>query len=366
MRRKSLEDSQGTRKTSAKRWHDPESFKVPVLKMATENAQKVHRQGSFAALKATIGAKYKVTKLLGQGTFGKVYKARDATTNKLYAIKIASPQSDFKKTAIHEIRMLLTVAINDKDRTSRLISVHDWFEIDSQICILMPLYGNSLAGHLATNCCQPFPDHHIHAIAKQLLESVAFLHSVGMVHTDIKPDNILLESSAYQTTFWPRRQSSGAARPATERQKILLNSNIYLIDIGSAALDSEHHETTVTSLWYRAPEVSMSLPWSFAIDMWSLGCILVELYTGVPVFNSQNDLDHLASIEATLDKKICPSMVRSAYRQARVPRQSGRVAMDNMSGICGATLFKNNLLDYPNKHVSELSKRRVQNTKNLK
>jgi hypothetical protein len=93
----------------------------------------------------------------------------------------------------------------------------------------------------------------------------------------------------------------------------------------------------------------MSLAWSFPIDIWSMVCILVELYTGAPLFRSQNNLEHLTMIETVLGQPADGSMVRAVYRSARASKHSeeGHKVLTSCSPY-SPTLFKNNRLGYPN------------------
>ena len=67
-------------------------------------------------------------------------------------------------------------------------------------------------------------------------------------------------------------RKSAARQPAT--------SQIKVIDFGSATFSDQYHSTVVSTRHYRAPEVILGLGWSFEADIWSIGCILVELVTG--------------------------------------------------------------------------------------
>ena len=64
----------------------------------------------------------------------------------------------------------------------------------------------------------------------------------------------------------------------------MLSSDVKLIDFGSATFDHEHHSTIVSTRHYRAPEVILEVGWSQPCDVWSVGCIMFELYTGYTLF----------------------------------------------------------------------------------
>eukprot|EP00170_Pyropia_yezoensis_P007273 contig_29741_g7295 len=88
---------------------------------------------------------------------------------------------------------------------------------------------------------------------------------------------------------------------------------IKLIDFGSATFQSGHHSAIISTRHYRAPEVILGLGWSYPCDLWSVGCILLELYTGAALFQTHDNLEHLAMMTAALGA-IPQSMARRAER----------------------------------------------------
>jgi len=83
-------------------------------------------------------------------------------------------------------------------------------------------------------------------------------------------------------------------------QNVLLKhptkSSIKVIDFGSSCLENEKVYTYIQSRFYRSPEVILGMSYNMAIDMWSLGCILAELYTGYPLFPGENEQEQLSCI----------------------------------------------------------------------
>eukprot|EP00920_Eleutheroschizon_duboscqi_P019038 GHVT01045166.1.p1 GENE.GHVT01045166.1~~GHVT01045166.1.p1 ORF type:complete len:181 (+),score=9.43 GHVT01045166.1:123-665(+) len=74
-------------------------------------------------------------------------------------------------------------------------------------------------------------------------------------------------------------------------------ADVKIIDFGSATFEDEYHCSIINTRQYRAPEVIMDLGWNMSSDVWSLGCILIELYTGVLLFKTHEHLEHLAMVE---------------------------------------------------------------------
>lgn len=110
----------------------------------------------------------------------------------------------------------------------------------------------------------------IRRFCKQMLSSLVLLKVQKVIHCDLKPENILL------------------AHP--------LHSEIKVIDFGSSCFESEKVYTYIQSRFYRSPEVILGMSYGLPIDMWSLGCILAELYTGYPIFPGENEQEQLACI----------------------------------------------------------------------
>jgi len=77
-------------------------------------------------------------------------------------------------------------------------------------------------------------------------------------------------------------------------------STIKVIDFGSSCLEHQRVYTYIQSRFYRSPEIILGLDYTMAIDMWSLGCIIAELYTGVPIFPGENEQEQLACIMEVL------------------------------------------------------------------
>mmetsp|Transcript_62051 Transcript_62051/g.109971 ORF Transcript_62051/g.109971 Transcript_62051/m.109971 type:complete len:434 (-) Transcript_62051:112-1413(-) len=95
-------------------------------------------------------------------------------------------------------------------------------------------------------------------LSYQMLKALQFIHELGICHCDVKPENICMVSAS--------------------------RNKFKLIDFGAATLEYDYRNSYVQSRWYRAPEVMLGLPWDEKVDVWSLGCVLVELVVGRPIF----------------------------------------------------------------------------------
>jgi dual-specificity kinase len=101
---------------------------------------------------------------------------------------------------------------------------------------------------------------------------------------------------------------------------VLLNPEIRLIDFGSATFNDEYHSTVVSTRHYRAPEIILNLGWSFACDMWSVGCILVEFFTGDALFQTHDNLEHLAMMEPVCNAKLDRELINKVFAKDKASK----------------------------------------------
>merc|ERR1712000_668712 len=212
------------------------------------------------------------------------------------------------------------------------------------------LLSQSVFDFLKVNGFVPFPNSQIQSFARQLFTSVAFLHDLNLIHTDLKPENILLCDAQYQTFTYNRRipsSSTNINRTAAQR-RVLLDTEIRLIDFGSATFQDEYHSSVVSTRHYRAPEIILGLGWSYPCDIWSIGCILVEFYTGDALFQTHDNLEHLAMMEAVCGSRIDRNLVQTVLTKDR----------SGSSKNPAAQFFKTRekRLDYPNHETPKASK----------
>jgi dual-specificity kinase len=129
----------------------------------------------------------------------------------------------------------------------------------------------------------------------------------------------LLVNAAYQTFTYNKQipTSSTTAQRQARQRRVLLDTEIRLIDFGSATFDDEYHSSVVSTRHYRAPEIILNLGWSYPCDIWSIGCILVEFFTGDALFQTHDNLEHLAMMESVCGSKIDTKIARAVCSSSR-------------------------------------------------
>ncbi|KAI4805747.1 hypothetical protein KUCAC02_010344 [Chaenocephalus aceratus] len=200
-------------------------------------------------------ADYRVLDFIGEGGFGKVAKCVNLKTSETIAIKIHKDSED----QVEEVRMLEIIRKLDPEKNNLIRFIDNFFFRDVS-CLAFEMLDQSLYDFMM-NRQEAFRLNEIRPITQQLLVAFKALKSIGVIHSDLKHDNIMLVNHQNQ----PFR--------------------IKLIDFGEAIPTSEVEIGTEKQLLpYRAPEVNLGLPISEAIDMWSLGCIIAEMYFGTFLF----------------------------------------------------------------------------------
>ncbi|CAN6350746.1 unnamed protein product [Urochloa humidicola] len=188
---------------------------------------------------SVIAGRYRVTEYLGSAAFSK---------------------------SLDEIKLLKFVNKYDPDDDHHILRLYDYFYYQEHLFIVTELLRANLYEFQKYN--QESGDEvyfslpRIQAIARQCLEALVYLHNLNIVHCDLKPENILLKSYS--------------------------RCEIKVIDLGSSCFLSDNLNLYVQSRSYRSPEVILGLPYDQKIDIWSLGCILAELYTGEVLFPNES------------------------------------------------------------------------------
>lgn len=221
-----------------------------------------------------ISYRYEILEVIGKGSFGQVIRALDHKTNQHVAIKIIRNKKRFHHQALIEVRILDHLRKKDKDGSHNVIHMLDHFYFRNHLCISFELMSLNLYELIKRNNYQGFSLSLIRRFANSLVQCLRLLHKENIIHCDLKPENVLLKQRG--------------------------SSSIKVIDFGSSCYSHQRVYTYIQSRFYRSPEVILGLQYGTAIDMWSLGCILAELYTGYPLFPGENEVEQLACVMEVL------------------------------------------------------------------
>ncbi|PNW79929.1 hypothetical protein CHLRE_08g372550v5 [Chlamydomonas reinhardtii] len=221
---------------------------------------------------------YEKIEKIGEGTYGKVYKARDINTGKLVALKkcrLEMEEEGVPSTTLREISLLQM--LSESNHIVKLLCVEHTEENNKPCLYLVFEYLNTdmkkwMDRH-GKGPAHPLPSMHIKSMVYQLIKGVAYCHMHGVLHRDLKPQNLLVDD-----------------------EKMCLK----VADLGlgrhfSVPLKSYTHE--IVTLWYRAPEVLLGAThYATPVDMWSVGCIFAELVRKAPLFPGDSEYQQLLHI----------------------------------------------------------------------
>ncbi|XP_052186613.1 serine/threonine-protein kinase AFC2-like isoform X1 [Diospyros lotus] len=266
--------------------------------------------------------RYKILRKIGEGTFGQVLECWDREAKEMVAIKVIRSIKKYREAAKVEVDVLQLLGRHDRIG-SRCVQIRNWFDYRNHICIVFEKLGPSLFDFLRKNNYRPFPVDLVREIARQLLECVAFMHDMRLIHTDLKPENILFVSPDY-VKVPDYKVGSWSLKDGYYLKRLPKSSAIKVIDFGSTAYERQDHNYIISTRHYRAPEVILGLGWSYPSDIWSVGCILVELCSGEALFQTHENLEHLAMMERVLGP-IPQHMLKSVDRHAEKYVRRGKL-----------------------------------------
>lgn len=259
----------------------PNARKVEAVRGAPRNAGYDDATGRYRCrLMDHIAYRYKIVSTLGKGAFGDCFKAYDFKRRMYVAIKIIRNEPRFHRQGKVEVNVLEMLASADPEDQYSLVHRVDHMLFRGHLCITFELLGNDLYSELRAGGFAGFSQVETKDIAGDILRCLELLSRMQVVHADLKPENILLRP--HSTTA-----AVDGAGPAH------LTSRCKVIDFGSSCFQHGKIHTYIQSRYYRSPEVVLGLGYGPAIDMWSLGCILVELDAGAPLFSAKNESDLL-------------------------------------------------------------------------
>jgi serine/threonine protein kinase len=226
----------------------PSSLTPPAAKTTTTTMQS---NRDFAKSKLS---EYNLLDLVGEGSFGKVYKARKKFTGETSAIKFIAKKGKTERD-LRSLRQEIDILRVLKH--PNIIAMRDAFETENEFCVVMEYAQGELFEVLEDD--RTLPELEVKAIARQLVSALHYLHTNRVIHRDMKPQNVLI----------------GA------------NKVVKLCDFGFAR-SIRSQSMVMTSIkgtpLYMAPELVQEQPYNHTVDLWSLGVILYELFVGKPPF----------------------------------------------------------------------------------
>uniref|UniRef100_N1QQU3 dual-specificity kinase n=1 Tax=Aegilops tauschii TaxID=37682 RepID=N1QQU3_AEGTA len=303
--------------------------------------------------------RYRILSKMGEGTFGQVLECWDLENQESVAIKIVRSLQKYREAAMIEIDVLQRLGKHDFTG-SRCVQIRNWFDYRNHICIVFEKLGPSLYDFLRKNSYRSFPIDLVREFARQILESVTFMHDLRLIHTDLKPENILLVSPDtirvhdYKIPIRPPKDGSVF-------KNLPKSSAIKLIDFGSTTFDHQDHNYVVSTRHYRAPEVILGLGWNYPCDLWSVGCILVELCSGEALFQTHENLEHLAMMEKVLGP-LPKHMIARADRRAekyfrrglRLDWPEGAASRESMKAVWKLPRLQNLVMQHVDHSAGDL------------
>jgi len=209
---------------------------------------------------------------IGEGTYGKVHKARDTRSGQIVAIKKAKVAAMDREvggigfTALREIKLMQAV------RHPHLMACLDVFADGGVIHLVMEFMDGDLKKVIEDSSIH-LAEAHVKCLSRQLLEGLAALHAQWFVHRDVTPTNVLLNFS----TGVAKLGDFGFSRTIGHRDRPLT--------------------PMCTTLWYRAPELLYGARfYGQSVDLWGAGCVIAEMFLRQALFRGRGEFDMLAKI----------------------------------------------------------------------
>ncbi|WAQ89238.1 hypothetical protein PtA15_10A662 [Puccinia triticina] len=263
--------SQTAEQTFASQQHPPQG-----IRSAQGGSFQAHIDGqTFTNGRRETKEIYERIVQVGEGTYGKVYKARNVETGELVAMKrirMEAEKDGFPITAIREIKLLQGL------RHPNIVNLVEMVVSKGHVYIVFEYMDHDLSGVLHHPHIH-FTDAHTKSLMWQLLCGLQYMHERGVLHRDLKGSNILLNKSGQLkiADFGLARRFERGKEPGCEGRG-----------------RGRDYTNRVITLWYKPPELLFGATvYGEEVDMWSAGAIFLELFTRRPIFQTGDEIDQL-------------------------------------------------------------------------
>ena len=214
--------------------------------------------------------RYSVLRAVGKGTFGVVYEAEEYGTGRIVAVKKVFQDKNYKNRELSIMKML---------SHPNIVTLYNSFYSETEnggeyLHLVMEYIPENLYKYNRkfVKARSLLPLIYVKLYTYQMFKGLAYMHSLGICHRDIKPQNVLIN-------------------PRTHVVKIC--------DFGSAKrlTPDESNVSYICSRYYRAPELIFGATnYTVAVDIWSMACVIAELLTGLSLFPGENNVDQMVEI----------------------------------------------------------------------
>lgn len=255
-----------------------------------------------------VDQRYDILDIVGSGAYGVVVSARDKRTGEMVAIKKIEKAFDhptFTKRTLRELKILRLTQHENIISVKSIQLPRSRAELN-EIYVISELMQTDLSSIIRSP--QGLSDEHCQFFIYQILRGLKYLHSANIMHRDLKPRNLLVNSNCDLKIC-----DFGLAR----------------VNLPSLQVRAINMTDYVATRWYRAPEILLSSRvYTKAIDVWSVGCILGELLLRMPLMpgsNAQNQLELIFSLIGTPTAEDIESIPNPKARERllRLPRRHG-------------------------------------------
>ena len=242
---------------------------VPFIYDARKTGQETTRDYPIA-IGDVIADRYRIERIIASTNFSTVLHCLDTQLGKEVWVKVIHNQKETLDQGFDEIKIMkLLESKSLMDLSDKcIVNLLNYFYFREHLFIVSELLGENLYVIASKETTRHLlRGQWLKPIARQILTALDFIHNEGIIHADIKPENILITK--------PIRQ---------QRERV----DVSLIDFNTSCFTTDDLTTYLQSRAYRAPEVIVGAHYGTKIDIWSLGWVLYELETGNVLFPAEN------------------------------------------------------------------------------